>query len=58
MALVSRERVGYLGAVPAVMVFLAVAHNFVESTLVSPNNLNNVMLATVAGMMARARLAA
>jgi len=55
MALVSRERVGYLGAVPA-MVFLAVAHNFVESTLVSPNNLNNVMLATVAAMMARARI--
>lgn len=56
MALVSRERVGYLGAVPAVMVFLVVAHNFVESTLVSPNNLNNVMLATVAAMMARARI--
>jgi exopolysaccharide production protein ExoQ len=58
MAFVSRERAGYLGVIPAVMVFLAVAHNLVESTIVSPNNLNNVILAIVAAMMARARIAA
>ena len=58
MAIVGRQRVGYLSVLPAVMVFLAVAHNLVESTIVSPNNLNNVILATVAAMMARARIAA
>jgi exopolysaccharide production protein ExoQ len=50
------QYIGSLSTLPAVMVFLALAHNLVESTLVSPNNLNNVLLATVAAMAARARL--
>lgn len=47
------ERIGSAAALPAVMVFAALAHNLVESTLVSPNNLNNVLLATAAAMVAR-----
>ena len=49
-------KIGYAGAIPAVIVFLALAHNVVESTLVSPNNLNNVLLAMAAAMVARAGL--
>jgi len=48
--------VGHLAAIPAVFVFIAVVHNLVESTIVSPNNLNNVLLATAAAMAARASL--
>jgi exopolysaccharide production protein ExoQ len=48
--------VGHLAAIPAVFVFVAVIHNLVESTIVSPNNLNNVLLAMAAAMAARASL--
>ncbi|MFN4140738.1 O-antigen ligase family protein [Aestuariivirga sp.] len=48
--------VGYLAAVPAAVVFFVLAHNLVESTIVSPNNLNNVLLAIAAAMAARASL--
>ncbi len=49
-------RAGNLAAVPAVIVFICLVHNMVESTIVSPNNLNNVLLSVVAAMVARARL--
>ena len=50
-------RAGYLAAVPALIVFICLVHNMVESTIVSPNNLNNVLLSVVAAMVAQARLA-
>lgn len=48
----------FAGLVPAVLVFMALAHNIVESTIVSPNNLNNVLLSVAAAIIARARAAA
>lgn len=48
--------IGYLGVLPAVLIFMSLVHNLVESTIVSPNNLNNVLLAAVAAIIARARL--
>lgn len=45
----------YTGFAPAVIVFMALAHNMVESTIVSPNNLNNVLLSVVAAVIARGR---
>jgi exopolysaccharide production protein ExoQ len=57
LAVTSHARIGYLGAVPAVIVFMCLVHNLVESTIVSPNNLNNVLLAIVAAIVARARIA-
>lgn len=47
---------GHLALIPAVFVFTALTHNLVESTIVSPNNLNNVLLSIAAAMTARARL--
>lgn len=56
LAAAEAGRTGNLASVPAVMVVLALAHNLVESTLVSPNNLNTVVLALAAAMLARWRI--
>lgn len=44
---------GAARVLPALIVFLALVHNFVESTLILPNNLNSMGLAISAGMIAR-----
>jgi O-antigen ligase len=56
-AAMSHAKIGYLAAVPAVMVFICLVHNLVESTIVSPNNLNNVLLSAVAAIVVRGRIA-
>ncbi len=53
LALAYRPREVNFAAVPALIIFLISVHNFVESTLVLPNNLNSMLLAVAAGMTAR-----
>lgn len=48
---------GPIAFVPAIIIFLVVVHNLVESTIVSPNNLNNVLLSIAAAMAVRANRA-
>ena len=48
---------GPIAFVPAIIIFLVVVHNLVESTIVSPNNLNNVLLSIAAAMAIRANRA-
>lgn len=55
-AITTRRGTGRLSVLPAITVLLATAHNMIESTIVSPNNLNNVLLAIMAAVFARAAI--
>ena len=49
---VVRDYTGEIRTVPALIIWMVAIHNMVESTMVSPNNLNTLLMATAAGMVA------
>ena len=53
LALASPAKLARLSIFPVCVTFLVASDSFVESTLVWPNNLNSMLVAIAAGMLAR-----